>query len=148
MDVKLHEVHYESKRMEATVLQSRERARIITADHVVRFKGCHMVRMLLGFPSIEVTWSTCESLGHIGAVVASMPRDSYCDMYRVMHFTDDWDLEDDTESWDSVFGDVKYEPLPDFARHRRKFEHVEDAFNKRWKQCVIFGRWVAKTYLA
>jgi hypothetical protein len=65
-----------------------------------------MGRMLLGFPSVDSTWSIRESLGHIRSVAASMPKDAYCDMYRVMHFTDNWELHDNSESWDSVFGDV------------------------------------------
>lgn len=105
----------------------------IQADHVARFYGCHLARMQRGFPSIEATWSTRESLDCIGAVKESMPKDAYIDMYRCMHFSDDWDDdwdEDGETSWDDVFDDPKYEPSPDVERHRRKYEHIEDGFNR------------------
>jgi hypothetical protein len=56
--------------------------RVVTADHVARFYGCHMARMLRGFPSIAETWSTREALDAIGPVKESMPIDAYTDMYR------------------------------------------------------------------
>jgi hypothetical protein len=54
-----------------------------------------MARMIAGFPSIEDTWSTRESLTHIAAVAESMPKDAYIDMYRCMHFSDDWEQNQD-----------------------------------------------------
>ncbi|KAL7525437.1 hypothetical protein ACHAXR_001005, partial [Thalassiosira sp. AJA248-18] len=114
----------------------------IQADHVARFYGCHMAQMLRGFPSIEETWSTREALDAIGPVKESMPKDAYIDMYRCMHFSDDWDEEDGEVPWESVYGDEKYEPSPQVERHRRKYEHIEDGFNQRWKECVNFGRWI------
>ena len=113
----------------------------ITGDHVARFFGCHIVRMVRGFPSILVTWSTRESLGAVGAVKESMPKDAYLDIHRCMHFSDDWDVEEGVE-WDRVYPDPKVEPSPEVARHRRKFEYIEDGFNERWKECVVFGKWV------
>ena len=101
-----------------------------------------MGRMLRGFPSIDGTWSTRESLTAIGAVKESMPKDAFQDIYRCMHFSDDWDEEDDDVDWDAVYGDKKVGPSADAAQHRRKFDHIEDGFNKRWKECVTFGQWV------
>ncbi len=112
----------------------------IQADHVARFYGCHMGRMLCGFPSIEETWSTRESFDAVGAVKDSIPKDAYIDMYRCMHFSDDWELED--EEWDEIFEDKKYNPSPDCEKHRRKFEFIENGFNRRWKECVLFGKWI------
>ncbi|KAL7527926.1 hypothetical protein ACHAXR_002197 [Thalassiosira sp. AJA248-18] len=97
--------------------------------------------MLRGFPSIVETWCTRESLDAVGAVKESMPKDAYTDMYRCMHFSDDWDEEDGDIPWENVYADVKYEPSPDVERHRQKYEHIEDGFNQRWKECVNFGRW-------
>ena len=114
----------------------------IRADHVARFFGCHIARMLRGFPSIDETWSTRESLRSIGAVKDSMPQDAYKDIYRCMHFSDDWEEEEENVAWDSVYDDPKYAPSPDAAKHRKKFEHIEDGFNSRWKECVNFGRWL------
>ncbi|KAL7538013.1 hypothetical protein ACHAXR_008222 [Thalassiosira sp. AJA248-18] len=44
---------------------------------VARFYGCHLARMLRGFPSIEETWCIRESLDAVGAVKESMPKDAY-----------------------------------------------------------------------
>ena len=115
---------------------------VITGDHVHCFFGCQMGRMLRGFPSIEATWSTRESLSAIGPVKESMPKDAYLDIYRCMHFSDDWDEEDEIVDWDAVYPDRKIPPSPEAAKHRRKFEHIEDGFNQRWKECVKFGKWV------
>ena len=72
-----------------------------------------------------------------------MPKDVYIDMYRCMHFSDDWDEDADGDiPWEDVYNDVKYGSSPDVERHRRKYEHIEDGFNQRWKECVNFGRWI------
>ena len=44
--------------------------------------------------------------------------------------------------WEDVYADKKYEPSPEAERHRRKYEHIKDGFNRRWKECVNFGRWI------
>ena len=67
-----------------------------------------------------------------------MPKNAFQDMYRSLHFADDWDKEDGVE-WDDVYLDSKHKS-PDSARHRAKFTTVEDACNARWKEVVIFGR--------
>ena len=90
-----------------------------------------------GFPSVAETWSTRESITCIGAVKESMPQDAYIKMHCCMHFSDDWDDDD----WDETYSDEKYHPSPDVERHGCKFEHIEDGFNKRWKEVVKFGRW-------
>ena len=115
--------------------------RVITADHVARFFGCHMGRMLRGFPSIGGTWCTRDTIFAVPPVKESMTQDAYKDIYRCMHFSDDWDEEEDI-AWDDVYADNKYEPSPDAAKHRKKFDHIEEGFNKRWKECITFGKWV------
>ena len=62
-------------------------------------------------------------------------------MHRCMHFSDDWD-EDDGVNWDAVYSDAKYDASPGVGKPRRKFEHIEDEFNERWKACVNFGKWL------
>ena len=84
-----------------------------------------MARMLCGFPSVAETWSSRESITCIGAV-------------KERYFSDDWDDED----WDNMYSDEKCHQSPDVEHHRRKFEHIEDGFNKRWKEVVRFGRWL------
>ena len=44
--------------------------------------------------------------------------------------------------WEDVAQDARYEPSPEVARHRKKYEHIEDGFNWRWKEIVNFGRWI------
>ena len=53
-------------------------------------------------------------------------------MYRCMYLLNDWDEEEDNYNnveWDEVYNDAKFEPSPDVARHRRKFEHIGDRLN-------------------
>ena len=114
--------------------------KIILADHVVRFFGCQSARMLKGFPSIDKTWSTRESLDAIGTVKESMPQDAFKDLYRCLHFDDDWE-EDEGVDWGDIFTDEQV-TSPDAAKHRRKFANAEDAFNARWKECVTFGKYL------
>jgi len=114
---------------------------VILADHVTRFFGSQSSRMLRGFPSINKTWSTRESLDAIGVVKESMPKDAFRDLYRCLHFTDDWEGEEGI-NWEDKYLDAKYESCPDSAKHRKKFGAVEDAFNARWKECVTFGKWL------
>jgi hypothetical protein len=118
---------------------------IIQATHVARFYGVHMARMIAGFPSIDDTWSSRESLKHVAAAAESMPKNAYQDMYRCMHFSNDWEEDEDGNGetyWEERYDDPKFEPSPDVERHRRKFEHIEDGFNRRWKEVVHFGRWI------
>ena len=116
------------------------RNHIILAEHVCRFFGCQYTRMLHGFLSIDKTWPTRESLDVIGTVKESMPKDAFRDLYRCLHFTDDWDEEDGVE-WNDIYLDENH-TFPELAWHLRKFGDVEDAFNNRWKECVTFGKWL------
>ena len=70
-----------------------------------------------------------------------MPQDAFKDIHRCMHFSDDWDDDADCE-WDEVYSDERVNASPTVAHHRRKFEHIEDAFNERWKAILNFGRWI------
>ena len=62
-------------------------------------------------------------------------------MYHCMNFAYDWD-EDKGVEWGAVNPDPKIAPSPEAARHRTKFDHVKDGFNRRWKECVRFGEWI------
>jgi hypothetical protein len=110
---------------------------VILAHHVARFFGCQHARMMRGHPSMEDTWSTRESLYHIGACAESMTINAFQDIHRCLHFADDWE-EDGEAEWDSVYLDERVK-APATAVHRCKFAMVEDAFNKRWKELVSFG---------
>ena len=64
-----------------------------------------------------------------------MPKDAYIAVYRWMHFSDDWDEYNEEKignivRLEDIYADKKYEPLPEVERHRRKYEHIEDGFNR------------------
>ena len=113
----------------------------ITADHVARFFGCQIARSLRGHPAIDRCWSTRESLDSIGVCMESMTKNAFEDMYRCLHFSDDWDA-DEGDKWDELYSDKKMSSPDNTARHRCKFAMIEDAFNRRWKECVRFGCWL------
>ena len=69
-----------------------------------------------------------------------MPKDESRDLYRFLHFIDDWDEEEGVE-WDDIYLDEKH-TYPELSWHHRKFGDAEDAFNNRWKECVTFGKWL------
>ena len=60
--------------------------------------------MLHGFPSIDKTWYTLESLNSIGTVKEIITKDAFQDLYRCLHFTDYWDDEEGVE-WDDIYLD-------------------------------------------
>lgn len=81
----------------------------------------------------------------------SMPQEALKDLYRYLHFIDDWENENpasntDSEDgeWDAdcVFLHPKVEALEDTAKHQTKFSVLEDAYNKWWQEIVHFGKWV------
>jgi hypothetical protein len=111
--------------------------KVISADDAARFFGCQLARSLRN-PSIERTWLTRESLNAIGTCMECMPKNAIQEIYTCLHFDDNW--EDD--GWGDVYADEKKCSLEGTAHHRRKFSMFEDGFNRRWKECVIFGRWL------
>ena len=54
---------------------------VILADHVARFFGCQHARMMREQPSIEHSWSTRNSLFHVGPYAESMPLAAFEDMH-------------------------------------------------------------------
>ncbi len=113
---------------------------IILTDHIARFYGCQLARSNNGFPSIDDSWSMRDPLEAIGLLKECMPCDAFRDMYRCMHFNDDFD-EELPDEWSDVYFDKKHSS-PATARHRKKLSNVEDAICKRWKEYVNFGMWV------
>ena len=86
--------------------------------------------MMHGHPSMVHSWSTRDSLFHVGPCAESMPLDAFMDMHRCLHFEVDWD-EDADANYEKV------EPSAT-AKHRVKFGMVEDAFNKHWKELLTY----------
>ena len=70
-----------------------------------------------------------------------MPKDACMDMYRCMHFSNDWgDDNDDGIDRDTIYNDEMCEPSSDCAKHRRRFEHIKDVFNKHWRNASTLDR--------
>ena len=91
---------------------------IILTDHITCFYGCWLAQLNNGFSSIDDSWSTRDPLETIGPLKESMPPDAFRDMYRCMHFTDDFDKES-LDEWSDVYFDEKH-TLPTAARHHKK----------------------------
>ena len=113
-----------------------DKGTIIKDDHVLRMFRCQQCRSIRGFPSIDDCWSTRCTIDSIAPLKESMPRDAFTDMYRCFHFADDFEGEED---WSYHFVDEQH-PTPEMANHHRKFREVEDAINRRWKECVTPGK--------
>ena len=111
--------------------------KVIMGNHVARFFGVQITRMLRGFPSIEETWSTRESLFEVDVPTESMPRNAFQDLNRCLHFVDDWEDEDGVD-WEDVYLDERYK-TPKTAKDRTKFGFVEDSHNDSWKEHILFG---------
>ena len=105
-----------------------EEDKVILNDHVARFFGVQLCRMLRGYPSVEDIWSTRESLKEIATATESMPMGAFQDMNRCLHVAGDWDDEDGAP-WADTYLDDKVDSPEFAATHRRKFGNVKDAFN-------------------
>ena len=86
---------------------------VILSDHVARMFGCQQCQLIRGFPSVDNSWLTRCPINAIAPLKECMPRDAFSDMYRCIHFSDDYD---DKEEWRDIFLDKKH-LLPDTARH-------------------------------
>ena len=111
---------------------------LIVADHVARFFWCRHACMMRGHLLIENSWSTRDSLHHVGPYAGSMPLSAFKDMHRCLHFVDDWE-EDADAGWKDVYLNENVE-LQATAKHHVQFGMVEDTFNKRWKELVTYGQ--------
>ena len=113
----------------------------IEPHHVARLYGIIMARMLSGDPSIVNMYDSRSWFNHCAPAVESMPRNCLQDLYRLLHFVDDWELDEDME-WDDIYDHPKKEVKEGTASHRTKHGVFEDAYVKRWQQCVKFGKWM------
>ncbi len=113
--------------------------KFISVDYVARFFGCQLVQAIKSLPSVDNCWSTRKALDAVGIAKESMPCGAFSDMQRCIHFADDWE-EKEGDVWNDYFTDVKVKSPSEVAHHCCKFAIIEDAFNKRWKEAMIF-RW-------
>mmetsp|Transcript_54967 Transcript_54967/g.62207 ORF Transcript_54967/g.62207 Transcript_54967/m.62207 type:complete len:100 (+) Transcript_54967:816-1115(+) len=98
-----------------------------------------MARMLSRDPSIVYMYDLRRWFNHCAPAVKSMPRDCLQDLYQLLHFVDDWELDEDME-WDDIYDHPKEDVKEGTASHRTKHGVFEDAYVKRWQQCVKFGK--------
>jgi hypothetical protein len=115
--------------------------KVITGDHVARFYGACLGRMLNGGRSIDQIFSTREMLDDVPSIQASMTKGALEDLTICLHYSDDWDPEDDGV-WDDIYDDAKVVAPPSTASHRLKHGRLEDGYNKRWQAIVNFGKWI------
>ena len=92
-----------------------------------------MARMLQGDISVKSIYSTWSWFNHNAPAMDSMPRDCLQDPTRLLHFVDDWKLDDNNFEWDNVFDFPKHDHNHDdyAATHRVKFGLIEDAYMKQ-----------------
>ena len=119
-----------------------DKGRTITGDHVARFYGALLAKMLSGNPSNVQMFSTREIFDAVEPVKNSLTLDAMKDLSRCLHFAEDWEEEEDDEEWEEKYSDGKEEAVDTTARHRKKFSMVEDAYNRRWQAMVNFGKWI------
>ncbi len=63
---------------------------IILTDHIARFCACQLARLNDGFLSIDDSWSTRDPHEAIGPLKECMSHDAFRDIYRCMHFNDNF----------------------------------------------------------
>jgi hypothetical protein len=90
--------------------------KVITGDHVARFYGACLGRMLNGGRSIDQIFSTGEILDAVPSIEASMTKGALEDLTTCLHYSDDWDPEDDVV-WDDIYDDLKVVPPSSTASH-------------------------------
>jgi hypothetical protein len=115
--------------------------KVITGDHVARFYGACLGRMLTGGRSIDQIFSTREILDDVPSIQASMTKGALEDLTTCLHYSDDWDPKVDGVL-DDIYGDDKVVADEGTVPHRLKHGRLEDRYNKRWQAIVNFGRWI------
>ena len=111
--------------------------RVITGDHVARFYGACLGRMLNGGRSIVQIFSTREILDAVPSIQAAMTKGPLEDLTTCLHYSDDWDPVHNGV-WDDIYDDAKVVAPPSTATHRLKHGRLEDGYNKRWQVIVNF----------
>ena len=70
-----------------------------------------MAQMLQGDTSVKNMYSTRSWFNHNALTVDSMPKDCLQDLTRLLHFVDDWELDDNNFEWDEVFAFPKHDMI-------------------------------------
>jgi hypothetical protein len=102
---------------------------VIEPDHVARFYGATLAKMLMGNRSIEQIFCSREYFNAVIAIQESMPKNALEDLTSCLHYSDDWEPKNN-DNWDDVYGDLKVVADSSMATHRLKHGMLEDAYNK------------------
>jgi hypothetical protein len=70
---------------------------------------------------------------------ASMPKNALEDLTVCLHYSDDWECNDD---WEDIYDDPKVEADASMASHRVKHSMLEDGYNRWWQNIVDPGKWI------
>jgi hypothetical protein len=105
--------------------------KVIIGDHVARFYGACLGRMLNGGRSINQIFSTGERLDAVPSIQAAMTKGALQDLTTCLHYSDDCDPKENGV-WDDIYDDAKVVAPPSTASHRLKHGQLEDGYNKRW----------------
>jgi hypothetical protein len=108
--------------------------KVITGDHVARFYGACLGRMLNGGRSIDQIFSTREIFNAVPSIQAAMTKGALEDLTTCLHYSDDWEPENGGV-WDELYPDPKVVAPPSTASHRMKHGRLEDGYNKVCSVC-------------
>jgi hypothetical protein len=103
--------------------------RVITADHVARFYGAMMAKMLMGNLSIVQIFSTRDIFDAVPLIQEAMTKNCLEDLTACLHYSDDWEIDDD-EDWDDIYPCPQVEVEPGIAHHRLRYGRLEDGYSK------------------
>jgi hypothetical protein len=103
--------------------------RRITADHVARLYGACMAKMLMGNRSIVQIFSTRDIVDAVPLIQESMTKNCLEDLTACLHYSDDWDIDEDND-WGDVYPDPQVEAELGTANHWLKHGWLEDGYNK------------------
>jgi hypothetical protein len=106
--------------------------KVITTDHVARFYGVCLAKMLMGNRSIEQIYSSREFFDAVPPIQECMPKNALEDLTVCLHYSDDWECND---NWEDIYDDPKVEADPGTASHRLKHGRLEDGYNKVCTVC-------------
>jgi hypothetical protein len=69
--------------------------KVITADHVARFYGACLAKMLMGNCLMEQIFCSRELFNAVPPIQAAMPKNALEDLTVYLHYSDDWECKDD-----------------------------------------------------
>jgi hypothetical protein len=72
---------------------------VIKADHVARFYGSCLAKMLMGNRSINKIFCSREYFNAVPPIQASMPKNALEDLTVCLHYSDNWECDDDWDEW-------------------------------------------------